>query len=70
MSALPHIGLIVAGGTITALAEDPFEINDYGDAGSLSPDALLERAFDEIDETGGGGLLVRDSTRMSWREKV
>ncbi|WP_335948671.1 asparaginase [Salipiger bermudensis] len=44
MSALPHIGLIVAGGTITALAEDPFEINDYGHAGSLSPDALLERS--------------------------
>ena len=39
----PKVGVIVGGGTLTALAEDPFEICDYGQAGSLTARQLIER---------------------------
>lgn len=39
----PKVGVIVGGGTLTALAEDPFEICDYGQAGSLAARQLIER---------------------------
>lgn len=35
------IGVIVAGGTLSALAHDPFEILDYGQAGSLGARQLI-----------------------------
>lgn len=39
----PKIAVIVTGGTLTALANDPFEICDYGQAGSLDGQALVSR---------------------------
>lgn len=42
-AARPLIAVIAAGGTLTALAEDPFEICDYGQAGSLSARELIGR---------------------------
>lgn len=38
------IGVIVTGGTITALAHDPFEVLDYGRAGALTARALFAHA--------------------------
>lgn len=35
------IGVIVTGGTLSALAHDPFEVLDYGQAGSLSSRQLI-----------------------------
>ena len=40
---LPRIAVIAGGGTLTALAQDPFEICDYGQAGSLDAAALIAR---------------------------
>lgn len=40
---LPRIAVIAGGGTLTALAHDPFEICDYGQAGSLDAAALIAR---------------------------
>lgn len=39
----PKIAVIVGGGTLTALADDPFEICDYGQAGSLNARELIGR---------------------------
>ncbi|ODT77174.1 MAG: L-asparaginase [Pelagibacterium sp. SCN 64-44] len=38
------LALVVTGGTITALAADPFEVLDYGQAGALTAADLLARA--------------------------
>ncbi len=42
--AAPKIGVVVAGGTITALAHDPLEVMDYGQAGSLTAQELFAKA--------------------------
>lgn len=42
--AAPKIGVIVTGGTITALAHDPFEVLDYGQAGALTAKAIFAKA--------------------------
>lgn len=39
----PKVALVASGGTLTALADDPFEICDYGQAGSLTVQELIER---------------------------
>jgi len=39
----PRIAIIASGGTLTALSSDPFEIRDYGEAGSLSAVDLIQR---------------------------
>ncbi|AMY69511.1 asparaginase [Frigidibacter mobilis] len=39
----PKVSVIVGGGTLTALAENPFEVCDYGQAGSLTARQLIER---------------------------
>lgn len=47
MSASPQrrkVALVVTGGTITALADDRFEILDYGQAGALSAADILAKA--------------------------
>lgn len=44
LQACSKIGVIVAGGTITALANDPFEVLDYGQAGALTARQLFEMA--------------------------
>ena len=41
--APPRVALIAGGGTLTALAHDPFEIRDYGQAGSLTGADLVDR---------------------------
>lgn len=38
-----RIAVIASGGTLTALAHDPFEICDYGQAGSLDAQGLIDR---------------------------
>ncbi|AXQ95606.1 asparaginase [Cereibacter azotoformans] len=40
---IPKVAVIVGGGTLTALAHDPFEIRDYGQAGSLTAAELIAR---------------------------
>lgn len=42
-SPRPRIAVIAGGGTLTALAHDPFEICDYGQAGSLDARGLIAR---------------------------
>ncbi len=49
MTDLPHIGLVISGGTLTALAEDPFEICDYGQAGSYTAPQVM-RCFGHLDQ--------------------
>lgn len=39
----PKIGVISTGGTLTALSRDPFEVCDYGEAGSLTAEELIAR---------------------------
>ena len=39
----PRIAIISSGGTLTALSNDPFEIRDYGEAGSLNANDLIQR---------------------------
>ncbi len=39
----PKVAVIAGGGTLTALASDPFEICDYGQAGSLTAADLIDR---------------------------
>lgn len=39
----PKVAVIAGGGTLTALASDPFEICDYGQAGSLTAAQLIDR---------------------------
>jgi L-asparaginase len=50
MASLPRIALISTGGTIGSLAEDPFEVLDYGAAGSIDATGLLQRypAFERL----------------------
>ncbi|EAV41764.1 Asparaginase/glutaminase [Roseibium aggregatum IAM 12614] len=45
----PAVGLIVAGGTLNAIAEDPFEVCDYGQVPALDAKALLRRFGDYRD---------------------
>lgn len=40
---LPKVAVIASGGTLTALANDPFEICDYGQAGNLTAQQLIDR---------------------------
>ncbi len=49
MTDLPHIGLVISGGTLTALAEDPYEICDYGQAGSYTVPEVM-RQFGHLDQ--------------------
>ena len=49
MTDLPHIGLVISGGTLTALAEDPYEICDYGQAGSYTVPEVV-RQFGHLDQ--------------------
>ncbi|MDB5474108.1 MAG: hypothetical protein JWP99_1411 [Devosia sp.] len=42
--AISKIGVVITGGTITALADDPFEVLDYGQAGALTGRELFAKA--------------------------
>lgn len=46
---LPRVAVIASGGTLTALANDPFEICDYGQAGNLTAQQLIDRCAGAAD---------------------